>query len=293
MSDIKELLRSDSFQASIETRLALPKEEAVKFVKMFESAVRRSPKLLLCSAKSIELAAHKLADLGLSPIDTFNQVYLIPKGNECTIDIGWRGLCVLAHKIGGVKVLSEVVYEGDTFTLEKGDTQKIAHKIDIMADRSESKMMAVYAIASLPDGTKKIEIMNKKQVDGIKAIAFKRNRSDTPAWTDFYTEMARKTVVKRLCKQLNEVDGIARIIDIDQDENYFDGANSDAIDPSKTAAQRLTDRIKCNLQKQPEALAHEEKVTLDEKWQDEEEGEFLPVHELPEEYVFKNQGAAV
>lgn len=295
MSDIKTLLRSDAFKQSIQERQAISPEDAAKFVSMFESAVRKNPDLLSCSPKSIELAAYKLADLGLSPVDTFNQVYLYyrwnntVKSNECVIDVGWRGLCTLAYKLCGISIESEVIFGGETFQCEKGTIPVLRHVIDINAVRSEDNMVAVYAKATLPGGIQKYEIMTKLQTDGIKKISIEKNKKMTPAWANFYTEMARKSVVKRLCKQLNELEKINRIIDLESEEDYFDDAKPHSQDASKTAAQKLSDRIRSNVQKERIALAHEEKVVLDVQWQ--EEDEVLLDSGLPDEYAPRQEAA--
>lgn len=293
-ADIQTLLRSEKFKKSIQERQSISIEDAAKFVSMFETAVRKNQKLLTCSPKSIELAAHKLADLGLSPVDTFNQVYLYHrwndnvKSNECVIDVGWRGMCVLAHKLCNISIESDVIFKGEVFQCEKGTLPLLRHVIDINADRSDSSVVAVYAKATLPNGLQKYEIMTKNQIEVIKQISMKKNKGLTPAWENFYTEMARKTVVKRLCKQLNELEKINTIIDLEQEEDYFH-ENSQP-DTSKTAAQRLTDRIKSNIQKSngpnhPHVsnfphLTHEEKASLDASWREFEEGE--PISVSPE-----------
>lgn len=293
MSDIQALLRSDNFKQSIQTRQAISAEDAAKFVSMFETAVRKNPDLLSCSPKSIELAAHKLADLGLSPVDTFSQIYLYyrwnsnTRCNECVIDVGWRGMCTLAYKLCQISIESDVIFNGDHFQCEKGTTPMLRHVIDINADRSESNVAGVYAKATLPNGLQKYEIMTKLQTDGIKKISIEKNKKLTPAWANFYTEMARKTVVKRLCKQLNEHEKINRIIDLENEDDYFNDARDSSADNSKTASQRLTDKIKANLGKQPPALAHEEKVTLDDTFALDGDEDFLPAAELPQEYLKK------
>jgi len=285
---VQELLRSPSFKQSIEIRLAGSEDDTLRFIKMFESSVRKNPKLLECTPKSIELAAYKLADIGLSTVDTYKQLYLKPEWNselrakECVIDVMWRGLCVLAFKLGGVAIQSDVVFEGDFFECEKGAAQRLEHKINLTADRSESKMVAVYAIATYPNGSQKIEVMNKQQTDFIKAIAVARNKKESPAWKDFYTEMARKTVVKRLCKQLNEFPEISALADIDSDTSYFDNNAADPEQQSKTASQRLTDRIRNNVQKKVPA----EPIVVN--WQEEDEEELIPA-ELPPEYVYQER----
>ncbi|MFY4731386.1 recombinase RecT [Nitrospira sp. BLG_2] len=292
MNDIQALLQSDKFKLSIQQRQALSPEDAAKFVSMFESAVRKNQKLLTCSPKSIELAAHKLADLGLTPVDTFNQIYLYHrwndtvKSNECVIDVGWRGYATLAYKLCGTSIESDVVFEDEGFQCEKGTTTILSHRVNIFADRSEGKVVAAYAKATLPSGMVKYEIMTKLQIEVIKKISIEKNKKLTPAWVNFYTEMARKSVVKRLCKQLNELEKINSIIELENEEDYFE---SEPIDTSKTAAQRLTDRIKSNIQSKSSAapaISHEERATLDASWREFEEGEeLLPVRPEHEDCV--------
>lgn len=191
------------------------------------ATVANSAQLQLCSAKSIAMAAYTAATLKL-PVNALGLAYLVPYKNNATLQIGYRGWIKLVSETGLVKSIDAyIVYEKDYFVWECGSAPRVSHKPCLL--ENPGKMIAVYAVAQLRNEAFKAVVMTRTQVDAIRA---KSPSSDSGPWKGHYEEMAKKTVIKRLCKTLplgiNAMNNIAKADDIDTRSE--EGRTYDVID---------------------------------------------------------------
>ncbi len=194
---LKRMFENDATKAAI--KQVVPKHlTAERVLKVALAATARTPKLLECSVQSILQSVMQAAQLGLEPGSPLGHAYLVPYGKECTLIVGYKGLIDLARRSGQVDgIEARAVYEKDEFAVEYGLQTVLRHKPFLGQDRGA--LHAVYAIGRLKDSEPQIEVMAKHEVDAIRA----RSRSGgSGPWQTDYTEMARKTVVRRLCKYL-------------------------------------------------------------------------------------------
>jgi recombination protein RecT len=150
------------------------------------------------------------ASLGLDP-DALGRAYLIPyedrRNNRtvCQLQIGFKGLADLAYRSGMVATLqSQVVYANDKFEFAFGINEKLEHTPKMDGERGEP--VSVYAYCRLKDGAFKFDIMSVADVNRIRdrSQGYKsatKYGKDHP-WITDWSEMARKTVFKRLAKML-------------------------------------------------------------------------------------------
>ena len=85
------------------------------------------------------------------------------------------------------------------------------------AERALSRKVieTFYAVCQFKDGTKKYEVMSKKEVDDIR----KRSRAgQSGPWVTDYEEMAKKTVFKRLSKWLPVTPDLEAAVEHDNQE---------------------------------------------------------------------------
>lgn len=203
----------------------LPKAmSADKLIKIVVTCASRTPELQKCTIESVLKSAYAAAELGLEPGGVLGHAYLVPFGGQCQLIIGYRGLIRLCHNSGDVlSIRAVVVREKDKFRLVEGMTQRIVH--EPFLDGDPGPMTRVYAVASLRGGERQAEVMSRAQVDAI------RGRSKAGAsgpWKSDYEEMAKKTVVRRLCKYLPMSDEARR--GIDKDEDVIDGEVTESVD---------------------------------------------------------------
>jgi len=187
-----------SFLEKAADRAALPAGMTVeRLAKGALLAFQNNPSLYECSHESLISAIIEAGQLGLEPGGVMSEAYIIPYGKRAQFQIGYRGIRKLAHRNGWL-IEAEVVREGDTFRYQKGLDPQLVHtpRLDI----GDRPITHVYAIAWPEDGGRPLfEVMSREQVDHIKA---KAKASKNGPWQTDYAEMARKTVVKRLGKNL-------------------------------------------------------------------------------------------
>lgn len=183
-----------------------------RLIRIASAALNRTPALAQCSAQSVLLSVMNAAQLGLEPGGADQRAYLVPFKDECQLIVSYRGLIDLARRSGKIKSIeARVVREGDSFAVAYGLNPRLEHSPSL-TQSEPGEVVAVYAIARFDDGGTQLEIMTRAEVDAIR----KRSRSGgSGPWSTDYSEMARKTVVKRLCKYLPMSIEMARAIELD------------------------------------------------------------------------------
>lgn len=184
-----------------------------RMLKIALRALRTTPKLMGCTVESLFGAVVTCAQLGLEPNTPQGHIYLIPFENkrkgitEVQIVIGYKGLIDLARRSGEIETIAaRVAYKGDDFSIEYGTVDEIHHKPNIGAGEPGDPI-GVYAVAKLKGGGYQFEWMSVGQINQIRngsqgyKTAVRFNKQDTP-WITHWEEMAKKTVVRRLCKYL-------------------------------------------------------------------------------------------
>jgi len=202
---------------------ALPKGmDPTRFIRVVLTVLESNPKLLLCTKSSFFLAVLQCAELGLEP--HLSQAYIIPYNNkrkvgerwvrvvEAQFQIGFRGLKELALRSGRYgHIEAQPVWQEDFFKYELGLDPKLVHVPNLDADPGELRNVYSIAWPSAIGARPVFEVMSKRQVDHIRS---KSKAEDSPWVTDF-SEMARKTVFKRLSKWLELTPEMSRIVERD------------------------------------------------------------------------------
>ncbi|HWQ10756.1 MAG TPA: recombinase RecT, partial [Holophaga sp.] len=194
-----------------------------RMVAIMAQAVSRNPLLAKCTPMSMLNCLKQGAELGLEVAGQLQEFHPIPYWNsdlgayEAQGVPGYPGLVklVLQSKEVG-RVEARVVYKGDTFDYELGDTPFLRHKpsLDHLGeDRPDEDIAAFYAIAFYHDGSKTFEVMGKGAIDKLKdrALAKKKNKDAGP-WATDYAQMGRKSVLRRLCKVLPKSPALAKAL---------------------------------------------------------------------------------
>ena len=174
---------------------ALPSDlNTQRFVQNAIAAVAGNETLAKCTPAQLAPAIMRGAMLGL---DFFNkEAYLVPYGQQVQFQPSYTGLVKLAKKYGGViDVKADVVREGDEFTMRMADGKQTFEFNP--KPFNDGPIIGAFAVATMADGTLKIERMTKRQLDNTKMMS--RAQSGN-AWKLFPEEMYKKVVVRRLCK---------------------------------------------------------------------------------------------
>jgi recombination protein RecT len=172
------------------------------FLRSVMMAMRQTPELVQCTPQSIIISVAQACALGLPPNTPLGLSYLVPFKDQCQLIPGYKGLIRLAIQSGEVTdVQPRVVYDGQPFKIKYGLVEDIDHE-PTLVDFSDEKLVGAYAVAVLPNSTRpKFDFMYKQEIDRIRAKSQAAKSQKSPWHTD-YAEMAKKTVIKRLCKTL-------------------------------------------------------------------------------------------
>lgn len=193
-SSVRDWLKSDSFKGEIAK--ALPSVcTADRFMRFALTSLQRVPALEKCSQPSVLRCFLQLAELGIEADG--RRAHLIPYGQECTLILDYKGLIELVRRSGEVASLrAETVCEAEreTFSWHNGE---IEHRINWLEPRGE--ILAVYAVCQLKSGETQSAVMTKAEVEKIRTAS---KAGSSGPWKDHWGEMAKKTVIRRLCKML-------------------------------------------------------------------------------------------
>mgnify|MGYP006921327978 CR=1 FL=1 len=219
---------------------ALPNTVTVKrFMRCTQTAFNRNPALWDCSKTSVASVILQSAHWGLEPDG--RHAHIIPYKGEATLQLDYKGLVALVRRSGDVTSLhADVVCENDEFEYDRGEIQK--HRIDFRKPRGA--VYAVYATATMKDGSRQSQVMTREEVEAIR----KRSRSaDKGPWVTDWNEMAKKTVFKRLTKWLPIAsEQFKDALEYDDHQsfggNFIDVSSSPA--PATVSTESLNKKIK-------------------------------------------------
>lgn len=194
-----------------------------------------------CSVVSFFNALKQCIGLGLEPTSSKQFGYFIPYKPEVQFKLSWMGILELARR-AGVTARANCVFKDDKFRWVSGIEDEIEHEPNIFAKRDESTLVGVYCVAEIPmpDGSRRrlVEVMSKAEVDDVRKCAAK----GSTAWSTFYTEMAKKTVIRRASKSwpltVDLHDAIAR-----DAEGEFDFSKPKAERPEETVAPGVRETV--------------------------------------------------
>lgn len=245
-------------KAKPKIELSLPKDSyfsADRLLQVMSSEFHKCPKLLDCSAASLGGAVMLAARLGLEPDSALGHFYILPYGKTAQVIIGYRGMLELALRSPLVKSLyAQEVYANDTFDIVLGSEKHIRHVPFLGESRGE--LVAVYAIATLECGEQEIEVMSRAEIDHIK----KKSRSGgSGPWVSEYSSMARKSVLRRICKYIPRAIDLQRAASTEESLDVGSSDTKDFVDAEDfgtvdTETGEITPKEKCTVTDLKETL---------------------------------------
>jgi recombination protein RecT len=165
------------------------------------AAYKQTPKLSECSVTSILSCCLRCAELGLMPNDAMGSAYVIPQWNskthryEAEFRLGKNGMLDLVKRHPNViEVYTQCVYEGDDFTYFNNETgHHFTFTPNFKAQHDEDKLVVVYLVCELKNGSIAFDYMMKDDVDKIKKAS---KAGDKGPWATYYEAMAEKSVIR-------------------------------------------------------------------------------------------------
>ena len=208
-----------------------------------------------CSQASIANSLMDMATLGLNA--SKKQGYFIAYGGKCQFQKSYFGNITLARRNGLKTINAEIIYDGDTFKYHIENGMKVidVHEQDFM-NIDNDKILGAYAVAVMDDGRKVVEVMNINQLKKAwnqRMGGLKEDASSTHM--KFKDQMAKKTVINRLCKligntstdgNISEIsDRLDEVADVDmvaEDVSYEIENNANTVDFEDVVEPQETER---------------------------------------------------
>lgn len=204
---------------------------AAKFIRVVLNAVLANPRLLDVSRRSLMGAAMRCAQDGLLPDgrDAVLNIYntKVKVGNKWE----WQETAQYLPMVGGlIKKLyaskeityvdAVVVHKDDHFKYRRGDNPGIEHE---PRGGEDAEIVAVYAIVKLANGETKREVMWRRDIERVMAASKSIDDEGNPKgpWKQWFDQMAIKSVLKRIYKQLPHVDAFDAIERADNEAMGF------------------------------------------------------------------------
>lgn len=168
-----------------------------KFTRVAMTAIQNNPDLQNADRRSLFGAIVRLAQDGLLPDG--REAALVMFGNKAQAMPMIAGVLKKVRQSGEVsKISAQVVYENDLFTVRYGFDEDVEHSPPAL-DKPRGKAIGAYATAVLKDGSKLLEVMSLEEIEKVRSVS--RSGKNGP-WAQWWGEMARKTVMRRLSKRL-------------------------------------------------------------------------------------------
>jgi len=200
---------------------ALPPQIPVeKFIRTTLTAVQMQPDLLAADRKSLLGSTMRAAQDGLlcdgreAALVIFNSK---DKGKVVQYMPMVGGILKKIRNSGELASISaQVVYDKDHFEYTLGDDEHISHKPFLGSERGAQ--IAVYAIAKTKDGAIYREVMSVADVEKVRASS---RAGKFGPWVDWWDEMAKKTVIRRLAKRLPSSADLDSVLAADNEASGF------------------------------------------------------------------------
>ncbi len=205
LQTVRDLLEKSRTQI----QMALPKHmTAERMMRIAMTSIQRTPKLLECHPVTLIGAIIQSAQLGLEPDGITGMAYLVPYYNskksrlEVQLIPGYKGLVSLARRSGEIgPVEARIVRARDDFDYAFGLTPLLKHSPSTHPEPGVP--VYAYAIARLKDEAFKdspqFDVMSVQEINKIRD---RSKAKDSGPWVTDWDEMAKKTVLRRLCKLL-------------------------------------------------------------------------------------------
>lgn len=251
MSNLVEIVTGDiysardAFEAVLVDR-SISFEREAGFAIQILTANDYALKIAKENRASVINAVTNVAAIGLSLNPAKKQAYLVPRDGKICLDVSYIGLVELAIQSGSVRwVKAEIVRERDSFRLTGFDRPPEHSFSPFSRDRGEP--VGAYVVAKTADGDYLTDVMSTDEINAIRdrSSAWKawvEKRRSCP-WVTDWTEMAKKTVVKRASKmwpKTDRLDSAIHHLNTDGDEGLASVAEAR---PQTDNASKLIEKI--------------------------------------------------
>ena len=179
---------------------ALPKDfNRERFVQNCLAVMNEKPELAQINKAEVIQGLCKGAYLGLDFMN--KECYLIPYGKSVQFQTDYKGekKFVKKYSIRAIQdIYAKVVREGDVFREKIIDGRPSIDFEPLPFNGND--IVGAFAVVLYKDSGMEYEVMNTKDINGVRNNYSKA--ANSKAWKNSWDEMARKTVLRRLCKHI-------------------------------------------------------------------------------------------
>ena len=210
------LVKQPSFLEHAESVVPRGKS-ASRLIQVAAAAFIQNPQLLDCHPQSILNAVLNAVSLGLEVNTPLGEAYIVPfnsrNGKQAQFIPGYRGLVELMVRSGHVShVQAFTVHEHDEFEHFLGSVPR--HK---RAEGDRGEIIGAWCLVTMTNGRQAADYMDVGEIDAIRDKSPGYKQDDSP-WKTHYSEMARKTIVRRMAKMMPKSGGIQQALAYDDRE---------------------------------------------------------------------------
>jgi recombination protein RecT len=196
------------------------------------NAIMINPDLMKHGAGLVFREVSKAAALGLYLDPQLGEAYIIEAYNyktrstEPQLRIGYLGMVKLAKQSGEIKqVYAHEVHEKDFIEAEQGAEKTLVHKPKLFTDRGP--IIGYYSVVKFTNGDFDYEPMDVAQIHAIRDRtdgwkAYQDKKIKTTPWATDESEMAKKTVIRRLTKRMPKSPELAAAIKIEDEAEFHE-----------------------------------------------------------------------
>lgn len=192
-----DVVRNQLATMAGEFKNALPSHiKPEKFQRVVMTVVQQNSDLMTADRKTLLASCLKCAADGLVPDG--REAALVLFGNKVQYMPMMAGLQKRVRNSGDILgIEAHVIYANDKFVWRQGIESNLIHEPLFPGDRGQA--IGAYAVAKFKDGGTQFEVMDRAAIEKVRAVS----RSGTKGpWVQWWDEMARKTVFRRMSKWL-------------------------------------------------------------------------------------------
>jgi recombination protein RecT len=196
MQEVCAAVAAPDFKAKIRSAAGTGNAEVERFTRVALTALQLTPDLVTVKDRgSIMLSLSRCAADGLLPDG--REAALVKVGDKVAYWPMIGGVRKMAAEYG-FSLVANVVYSGDEFDYQLGLDPRVTHKPPKL-DIERGNPIGAYAIAQHEDHGLFLEVMNHQEIEHVRTSS---KAGTSGPWKSHWGEMARKTVARRLFKQL-------------------------------------------------------------------------------------------
>lgn len=191
---------------------------------------------------SMQNAIINIAAIGISLNPAMKHAYLVPrklgKNLSVCLDISYQGLMHIAMSSGAIEWgQAKLVYANDTYT-NNGIDKAPTHTQDTFGAKGE--IVGVYCTVKTKSGDYLTEEMDIAAIRKVQDSS----KAKTGPWSNWWEEMARKTVVKRAYKYWPKAETVGAAIEVINAHEGIDFDNMKEVSqPTRTASHAYAANI--------------------------------------------------